>query len=1040
MQNFFKIRFAQAKGLGINAKLTIAFLLLAVLPMAIISYYNLYREQQTIVNNATAALLDHSKQVAFNIEQILLEKIQDSATLASSPFVIDFLSAPDDKQKILLPQINEMLKNFTKNNPEYNTPGILDANGIVRAAAEDILIGKDRSFRKYFKESISGKPFISDIIVGHATGKPGVFLTNPVMTKSGNIIGVVIIWLKADKIWSIIADYNKAEKTTGYLIDQYGVIIGHPDKKQLFKSLAKLSPDEKEFIKTTSRFGKLQATDMPLIPESLQMDEVFSQIRSAKQPGITHYTHPKRDQKQILSFYPIEINRWTFIAEISESELLRKLDRITSMAFQSIGVVTIIIIFISFLLSKKITLPLRRLTDVAMDIKNDKPFDPDRIATITSGNDEIAYLAQVFGSVVQSLKKSESDYRLLVENQSDMVVKVDLEGRFLFVSPSYCRTFGKHEKDLLGRNFMPLIHEKDQESTAKAMETLFTPPYTAYMEQRALTRDGWRWLAWVDTAVRDDEGKVVEIIGVGRDITEQKNTELLIRESEEKFRNFAEHSLVGFYILQDDVFKYVNPRFADIFGYSVHECLDNMNFKQLVHPEDISSVEEQLDKRLSGKTEKIKYAFRGIKKDGRVIHIEIYGSTLIYEERLAAIGTILDITKELELEKQLAQSQRIESIGILAGGIAHDFNNLIFPIIGNAELLLEDLNTNDDMYKKINTIFKAGKRAGELVEKILAFSRQSDHKKIPVKVQQIIEESLQLIRATIPSDIEIEKDIQKDCGAIMADPTQLHQILMNLVTNAYHAIGQSSGKILIQLRESFLQKQDVQYNALQPGKYLVISVSDNGCGMDPSVLDKIFDPYFTTKEKGKGTGLGLSVVFGIVKSYGGDLHVESTPGKGSTFTLYFPLREEPPEEESGNEAKNLKTGHESILLVDDEEMILGIEKQMLERLGYKVTACNNSLNALDTFRQNPDGFDMVLTDMTMPHMTGIGLVSEIKKIRSGVSIIISTGFSERIDQEKAENLGINAFLMKPIGLVDLSVTLRKVLDGGSRKPSPDLDS
>ena len=284
-----------------------------------------------------------------------------------------------------------------------------------------------------------------------------------------------------------------------------------------------------------------------------------------------------------------------------------------------------------------------------------------------------------------------------------------------------------------------------------------------------------------------------------------------------------------------------------------------------------------------------------------------------------------------------------------------------------------------------------------------------------------------MIRSTIPADIDITQDIQDDCGMVMGAPTQIHQICMNLITNAYHAVEPIRGKIHIQLQEISLNKGDLIDSFLEPGRYAVLSVADTGCGIDRSIIDKIFEPYFTTKEQGKGTGIGLSVVYGIVKEYGGDIKVYSELGKGTTINVYIPVKKKIFEIEEIEFEEKLELGNERILVVDDEEAVARIEKQMLERLGYQVTTRTSSLEALEAFRVNPDAYDLVISDMTMPNLTGDQLAGEIFSIRANIPIIICTGFSERINREKAEAIGIKGFLMKPVVISKMAKMVRRVL-------------
>ena len=755
----------------------------------------------------------------------------------------------------------------------------------------------------------------------------------------------------------------------------------------------------------------------------------------------------------------------------------------------------------------------------------------------------------------KSLRDSEAKYRLLVENQTDLVVKVDLDGRFLFVSPSYCDMFGKKEKELLDKNFMPLVHEDDRKMTAKAMEGLFTPPHTAYLEQRAMTKDGWKWLAWSDTAVLDRDGAVKGIIGVGRDITERKQAEMALKYSELKWRNILVNTpQIGISINPRAEITFVNEHFLALTGWEENEVIGR-NWFDLFIPENVregvrtvfhavmgqkdtlgfSNYENEIlgksgqvfnvawsnvltkdaegnvvdvtclgvdlteRKRSEDKLKQSEIKYRtmmeaikdpvyicsqdfiiqymnqamidriGHDATGELCYQALHGfdrecpwckydetfqaghneknivspldkcpfnvsSTVFVDESgaLSKLSVFRDTTELIELQNRLQQAQKMEAIGNLAGGIAHDFNNILFPIIGMSEMMMEDLSAGSLEHKYAQAIHMAGHRAKELVSQILAFSRQSDQKKIPIRFQKILEEVLKLCRATIPANIEIKQKIQRDCGFIMGNATQLHQVGMNLITNAYHAVQEKNGKIVIALEEIESGPTNLRNTGINSGKYLLFTVSDDGIGMADKVKNKIFEPYFTTKEQGKGTGLGLAVVYGIVKDYGGEIEVETKIGSGTIFRVYLPLMSQSENKGAAEIKTEIKMGHEHILLVDDDAAVANLEQQILERLGYQITLRTSSLDAVEVFRSNPDAFDIVITDMTMPNMTGDQLVEEILSIRPDIPIIICTGFSERINEEQAEAIGVKGFLMKPVVKSDLASMVRKVLDDAKK--------
>ncbi len=483
-----------------------------------------------------------------------------------------------------------------------------------------------------------------------------------------------------------------------------------------------------------------------------------------------------------------------------------------------------------------------------------------------------------------------------------------------------------------------------------------------------------------------------------------------------------------------------NERWAEIIGYSLKELapISIDTWISNTHPDDLESSNEMLQKHFNNETDYYDCECRMRHKNGHWVWILDRGKVISRTDDGKPqwmFGTHIDITSRKlaeesreKLRAQLNQVQKMESIGNLAGGIAHDFNNILFPITGMSELLLEDLPMGSPEWENVQEIFKAGKRGSDLVKQILTFSRQSEHKMIPTRIQSVLKEVIKLSRATIPSNIEICQDIQQDCGMVMADPSQIHQIGMNIITNAFHAIGNKGGKISVRLRQAVLGTPKPLDTNLRPGLYAVLSISDTGHGMSEELVGKIFDPYFTTKEQGKGTGLGLAVVYGIVKEHKGKIKVYSETGKGTTFDIYLPLMEKIDRTESLTETEGRQGGKERILLVDDEESIARLEAQILTRLGYDVTFHATSQKALDTFRDDPDGFDLIITDMTMPEMTGDQLAMEISSIKPDMPIIICTGFSERISKEQAGNMGVKGFLMKPVLKSDMARMVRKVLD------------
>ncbi len=404
--------------------------------------------------------------------------------------------------------------------------------------------------------------------------------------------------------------------------------------------------------------------------------------------------------------------------------------------------------------------------------------------------------------------------------------------------------------------------------------------------------------------------------------------------------------------------------------------------------------------------------------------------------RLVRLEIATDISKLKSLEDQLRQAQKMEAIGALAGGIAHDFNNILTPILGYSALLADALPADSPLRESAQEIGKAGLRAKELVKQILSFSRQTEKQLVPLQIHLIVKEALKLLRASLPTTIEIREAIDPQDDLALADPTMIHQIMMNLCTNAFHAMKETGGVLAVSLDRVTLGADDyIQELQLKPGPYLRLAVSDSGCGIPRQIMDRIFDPYFTTKAKGEGTGLGLPTVHGIVRNLGGHITVYSEEGKGTTVHVYLPSyrQAQPQEQGQGQETPApmpRATGDERILVVDDDEVITDMLEKILHGLGYRVTACSDPGQALQQFEAEPDRYDLVISDITMPHLNGVELASRLLAIRPKLPIIFCTGFSDLINEKKMQAMGVKRLLMKPVMQADLAKAIREVLDQG----------
>lgn len=381
------------------------------------------------------------------------------------------------------------------------------------------------------------------------------------------------------------------------------------------------------------------------------------------------------------------------------------------------------------------------------------------------------------------------------------------------------------------------------------------------------------------------------------------------------------------------------------------------------------------------------------------------------------------------LETELAHSQKMEAIGTLAGGIAHNFNNVLYPIMGYTEMVMEDAPKDSLARKNLKEVLIAANRAKVMVKQILTFSRQTDEDFSPIDVAPIIDDVVRLMKATLPATIQIKSSISEKRSIVMGDPAQIHQMLINLCTNAYHAMTDSGGELEIVLDTILIKDQDVRLgSALGPGSHIRLSISDTGTGIAPQLLERIFDPYFTTKPVGKGTGMGLSIAHAVIEKHKGEIRVQSRLGKGSVFDVFLPVIDKSPDLARSLDDKPIPGGTERILLVDDEKQILDMTKQILNRLGYHVTDHASSADALNAFSLAPGNFDIMITDMTMPHMTGSQLAKKILDIKPGFPIVLCTGFSEKIAKGAALEADISAYLTKPLNKREIALTIRKVLE------------
>ncbi|MFC1890880.1 PAS domain S-box protein [Thermodesulfobacteriota bacterium] len=629
----------------------------------------------------------------------------------------------------------------------------------------------------------------------------------------------------------------------------------------------------------------------------------------------------------------------------------------------------------------------------------------------------------------EDLRESENFNVSLLDNSPTSILVVNPDTSIKYINPMLEKLTGYSSEELIGQRVpYPWWIEDDPRSgySAEKKEMMFKA--NRQFQKIFRKRNGEEFWVEINTVAIMQNEELKYAMSIWVDITYRKQAEEALRESEEHFRELSE-------MLPEAVFEtdmamkltFVNQQAYTMFGYTKQDFEKGLTAHEMLVPEDRKRASQNIKKRFQsekfGLTE-----YQGLKKDGSVFPILFHSSPIIYKGTAIGLrGIIMDITERKKLEVQLQQAQKMEAIGTLAGGIAHDFNNILSPIMMYSEMAIMDLPADNPIQHNLKGIYSAGERARDLVNQILTYSRKGEVKQIAIKITPIIKDVLKMLRSSIPTTIDIQQNLEAESDTVLADPTQINQIMLNLGTNAAHAMREKGGILEVSLEQEDLDSETTaQYTDLT-GSYLKLTVSDNGTGIDNETIQKIFEPYFTTKEVGEGTGMGLSLVHGIVKSYGGDIIVESELGKGTTFEVYLP-RIEKEVASVAEPSVQLPKGSERVLFADDENVSVDVMKAMLENLGYQVTARTSSIEALEAFRHNPEGFDLVITDMTMPNMTGKELAKEIMSIRSDLPIILCTGFSEQIDESRAKEMGISAYLMKPIIIRDMANTIREVLD------------
>lgn len=644
--------------------------------------------------------------------------------------------------------------------------------------------------------------------------------------------------------------------------------------------------------------------------------------------------------------------------------------------------------------------------------------------------------------VHQTLLQSGHNYYNLFNFLPDATFVIDTQGKIIAWNRAMEELTAVSAQDMIGKGdheyaipiygqrtplLIDLVLESRPEIEAR-YSTLFREGDSITAETYLPPQQGRpeHYLWGTATVLYDDQGQVIGAIESIRDITKRKKAEQALRESEEKYKFIVENTTDGIFIVQDWRVKLPNPRMLKILGYTQQE-LEQSLFTDFIHPSDRDKVRDVHLRRLAGKPVPESYSFWVVTKYGENLLIDLSAVLISWQDRPATLNTLRDMTRQHRREEQHQRVQRLESIGTLAGGIAHDFNNLLMAIQGGISMLLLKKNPGDWDHDRLKAIEQYVRDGAELTQQLLGFARGGKFESRAIDPGKLVEQSSRMFGRT-RKDLTIVTRIQEDTWALEADPGQMEQVLLNLYINAWQAMPKG-GVLTLATANVEIKEEDLQSQNVPPGRYVRISVSDTGLGMDPQTQKKIFDPFFTTKEIGRGSGLGLASVYGIINNHQGFIEVSSEPGKGSTFDLFLPASslEHEGSPMDAEQSDLVNPGGETVLLVDDEDMILEITEELLTSIGYQVLTARGGHQAVEVFRKHGHEIDIVLLDMIMPDMNGAETYDRLKDLDPGVKVILTSGYSLNSQTDKIFSQGCNGFLQKPFSIQSLAHKITEVL-------------